>query len=282
MRFKKIIASFSLPLIATPIASVVSCAKELPLDKDHKTQWDSSIHLDPKNKRIKNFVFKAVVVDHSDGDTITVRALEKKPQARIEEGGTYKLRLAGIDTPEKNVSGNEADKIELFWAKKASKFAEDTLKDNQVVYVFATGHDSFNRTTGDVFFSYTNNKPDSLADVDKSYSVEITKAGWTLPFNANSGLGIKIKSYQTLEWYTFRMLGMALKFAYDNQKGFFAVEKGQPRKSIEEFANIYKLKPIGTNYINFWAYQKNARKEIDNVFNIDNDGKVYTPDDQYK
>ncbi|QBF34658.1 hypothetical protein EG856_01840 [Mycoplasmopsis phocirhinis] len=282
MKIKKLILPLSLILMPLPIALSAACQSDLPLDKNHKTEWNSSIHLDSTNKRIKNYVFRAQISNHFDGDTVEVLALEDKPIAGIENNHKYRLRIAGIDTPEKNVGGNPANETEYKWALKASEFAENTLKLNQIVYVFATGLDSFKRITADVFFNYDIDKPNSLDEVDKSYSVEITKAGWTLPFNANNGLGIRIKSPYTLEWYTFRMLGMALKFAYDNQKGFFAVNKGEKRKSIQEFAKIYQLKPINNNYINFWAYQKNARNEIDNVFNIENDENVYTPDDEYK
>lgn len=237
------------------------------------------IHLDKDNKKVKLSVFKARVVGHSDGDTITVQALEDKAKIKIVKNTNYKLRLSGIDTPEKNVSGTDAVDPELYWAKKASQFAKDELKTNKIVYVYFDGKDTYNRVTADVFYNKTKDNIDSIDDAVSSYSVEITKAGLTLPYEtAKESIGIKITNSHSLQYYTYYSLGLALKYAYENQKGFFEKPWYKFRKTPDDFEKIYMLKPIGAAWRSFWYKEADATTNPNNVFSYAD--ATYNPENQ--
>ncbi|SPP64734.1 thermonuclease family protein [Nitrospira lenta] len=76
--------------------------------------------------------FAGRVVGVIDGDTIDV----------LHDGQTERIRLNGIDTPEKGQD----------YGRRAKQFAEDFLA-KQEVRVLAHGADKYGRTIGDVFLS---------------------------------------------------------------------------------------------------------------------------------
>ena len=79
-------------------------------------------------------VWQGVVTHVSDGDTLWVRPL-------VGAGPSHKLRLYGIDAPERCQA----------WGAQA-RLALHTLLWSQVVQVQSLGHDSYGRTLARVFF----------------------------------------------------------------------------------------------------------------------------------
>ncbi|MBU4690636.1 thermonuclease family protein [Mycoplasma sp. ES3157-GEN-MYC] len=278
MNFKRLLVSSALPLTGCLTTLSASCSQKISDEKieqqfnelmKEKGNWE--IKLDKNNSFVNKNIFKARVTQHADGDTIQVLALENNDKHSITTGKQYKIRLAGIDTPEKNVGGTDSDPEEMFWAVKASKFCEKVLKDNQIVYIYATGKDTYGRITADVFFSYDNNQPNSVEEAKHSYSVEITRAGWTLPYLTNPSDLVTLIDKGTLQSYTFYSLGLALKSAYDNKRGFFYTQSLFKKKPTD-FSNIYKIKKLGESWRPFWK-----DSGVRNVFQYENYDSVYKP-----
>lgn len=91
-----------------------------------------------------------------------------------------------------------------------------------------------------------------------SYSVEITRAGLTLPYEQDKS---KINTYYRiyeygLIWYTYNALGLALKDAYENGRGFYSGWLWW-RKTPADFSEVYKIKPLGNAWKPFWYKEKN-------------------------
>lgn len=243
-----------------------SCTNTKLYNKNVKVKgegkWD--IKLDKNSEFVKSKVFKAKIVGHSDGDTFTVEALEKVLSNSINVGDHIKLRLAGIDTPEKAVGSQKAVNPELHWAKKASAFAEKTLPIGKVVHVFFGTKDGFSRLTADVFFKKDGTEAANYWDADTSYCVEITKAGLTLPHASNAQ---KATEADSIEYYTYYPIALALKYAYDNKKGFFGSGflgffSG---KHPKDFEKIYMLKP-NTSWKLFWPYDEDSFTNPDYIW----------------
>ncbi|WP_029608798.1 thermonuclease family protein [Mycoplasma simbae] len=274
MKFKHL--SMPLALSLAPASALVSASCGVN-NRDLTANWD--IELNPQIKSVQNSVFKAQISGHADGDTVEFIALESKPKIGIEEGQTYRLRIHGIDTPEKAVGGVPAGENEQFWARKASDFASEQLKDRQIIYVFSSGdRDAYKRVVGDVFY-----KPGTdvgqINEPMRSYGVEITRAGWTLPYTGDANKLIASMSIPyTLEYYTYYMLGVALKAAYDNKRGFYG--SGWLRKSPYDFAKIYQKKPIGSSWLPFWAYDSESYTNSKYVFYYGE--RVYKADGHYE
>lgn len=85
--------------------------------------------------------FQAKVIGVSDGDTITV----------LKEGVPLKLRLNGIDCPEKSQD----------FGQKAKDFTSELVFSKQVL-VFARGKDRYKRTIAEVYLSGGENLSDLL------------------------------------------------------------------------------------------------------------------------
>ncbi|MCU9935974.1 hypothetical protein NWP96_02305 [Mycoplasmopsis cynos] len=90
----------------TPINTDVSNFKALNFDFEN----------DPN---LRDLYFKAKVKDVSDGDTVTVISLEDKQLANnvsVKKNEEYRVRLSGIDTPEKGLGGKKGiRKSSSFW-----------------------------------------------------------------------------------------------------------------------------------------------------------------------
>ncbi|BAP00976.1 hypothelical protein [Mycoplasmopsis californica HAZ160_1] len=231
-----------------------------------KTYWD--FRFDTSKTETTSRLVKAEITRHKDGDTFDVEISEDKGD--FKKGQEITIRLAGIDTPEKSVDGRIPDPNELKWGEKASKFGKDTLPLGKPVYLFVGEKDGFGRTTADIFFNPKIDKLPTDANGQKihpltldmplsSYSVEITRAGLTLPYEQDKS---KINTYYRiyeygLIWYTYNALGLALKDAYENGRGFYSGWLWW-RKTPADFSKVYKIKPLGNAWKPFWYKEKKS------------------------
>ncbi|WAM04040.1 hypothetical protein ONA22_00095 [Mycoplasmopsis cynos] len=88
--------------------------------------------------------------------------------------------MSGIDTPEKGLGGKKGirknHRLLNMLLLYTTKFAEEILGKkfaNDVVVGFASGKDTYERITADIFFG---------EKYKYSYNAEIVRAGHTLPF----------------------------------------------------------------------------------------------------
>ncbi|WP_406616937.1 thermonuclease family protein [Mycoplasmopsis adleri] len=248
---KKILLG-SLVGIVAPIASVATISCNKFEDGPKIVELDTRIILDPE--KVSDEMVRARILKGADGDTVTVTPLEDNGSAGIHANQPVKVRIAGIDTPEKAVGDGanvrKASKQELQFALQSSAYAEKTLKNGKEVYLFLTSggtKDTFGRITADIFFSYEKDKVSKITDVDRSYSVEILKAGYTLP------LGREISAMRHpihLQYWTYYLMALALKYARDNNQGFFSQwsirHASNPYEKISKTA--YLIKPIGEGW----------------------------------
>lgn len=159
-------------------------------------------------------------------------------------GETNKVRIDGIDTPEKKVGSKDASPWEYSFADASSRFAKSTLVPGTKVRLFMTGKDAFGRWTADIFFG------------DKfqySYATEITRHGFTLPMNGIESL-IKIKNPHSLEHYTAIWLADAMNDAWTKRRGFFKIF----HKPWAISRDVYKIKP-NTGY---QIYMKDSHNSV--------------------
>ncbi|VEU75479.1 Uncharacterised protein [Mycoplasmopsis maculosa] len=254
MKFKKIL-SWSVPMSVAIMSSLSAISCEKP------EEFNPKVVLDKNHVLVQKNVSKFKVVGGADGDTVYLEALEDNNERGIRTGDKNKIRLSGIDTPEKYVGLTRASDKEYKYALMSSEFASKTLKNNKIVYAYITEKDSFGRWVGDVFYSETNDKPEKIEDVDRSYSVQITRAGLTLPYDINPIPNMDLQKIEgTLQWYVWRLLGVALLNANYYNDGFFA-EYSTP---YDVSKNVYEIKKFGT------AFESFTKKVDINVFNNPN------------
>ncbi|TKA59334.1 hypothetical protein MBOVa_2110 [Mycoplasmopsis bovis 8790] len=206
-----------------------------------------NIHWD----KLKAKYFDAEIVSWSDGDTPVVKVTNVDPSnTNAKKGAETKIRISGIDTPEKFVGGIKSKELEHNYAKISSKFAEEAIPKGSKVRVYADSSDAYGRLVGDLFFG---------ENYKYLYSVEITRSGLTLPYYDDITRALNfVKDPIYWEHYALLRLAEALEYAKTNKKGFF-----------KTFAlpywiqsNIYKMKPNGK-----WTLldKKSAR----NLYNIE-------------
>ncbi|WP_027334887.1 thermonuclease family protein [Mycoplasmopsis felifaucium] len=267
MNKKLLLGSLVLSASFLPVVSAACVTKQIN-DGPKIVELDTRINLNVE--KVAPYMFKAVVVSGADGDTVTVRALEANEKNGIAEGIQNKIRIAGIDTPEKAVGGKIASKQEQHFSTQSSDFASKTLFNGKEVYVFLTlggKSDTFGRFTGDIFYSNEKNQLSSIADVNRSYSVEIIKAGLTLPLDqGGQNLPNMVYSNTAAHW-TYYLMGLALKYAKDNKIGFFGerpmTTSYNPYEKLAYTA--YKIKPIGEGWRSF-AFEGAGNPDIQTVY----------------
>ncbi|WP_406614857.1 thermonuclease family protein [Mycoplasmopsis hyopharyngis] len=169
-----LLAASSLAIIPT-ISSSCNEFKNVVGPIKANYELDTRIKLDTEDELFKKRAFKAKVTDNSDGDTVTVEALEDRTEQKIEKGKEYKIRLSGIDTPEKAVGGVKSEKREYTYALMSSDFCIKTLSVGKEVIVFADEKDSFGRTVGDVFFDPTEIKNEEIENAAKPKKDQLEK-----------------------------------------------------------------------------------------------------------
>ncbi|QGZ97338.1 hypothetical protein GE118_00790 [Mycoplasma sp. NEAQ87857] len=202
----------------------------------------------------------AKLVDVSDGDTFSFVPIENKTAAEISFKTTdqaRKIRLSGIDTPEKAVgSGNKAtlsNPFEYSFALMSTHFAERLFKikdlfkwtetsENEKAFPivrigFITGKDTYERVTADVFFGQ---------NFEYSYNTEIVRAGYTLPLQ-NSSWEVNQNIPFTYENLIYPKIKEALNEAIEKHSGFFHYFDNP----IYISTYVYDAKP-NNNYSAFW------------------------------
>ncbi|UUD34942.1 thermonuclease family protein [Mycoplasmopsis caviae] len=225
MKIKKIL-TIGTPLIAglTALTTISGACSKL----DYRIKFDLN-----KEKNKQNLI-PVKIADISDGDTVVAEILDDSFKQYIKhgKGSKVKVRIFGIDTPEKAVSGTKSDTEENSWAEKASKFCAKTLKVGETYLLFYHGEDTYDRLVGDIFY-----KEKPTDEKYLSYAVEITRAGWTLPHVSDTDIKLINVKY-TLPYYTLLQIAYAMEEASHNRVGAF-----KKFKYPERFAKIYKLKP---------------------------------------
>ncbi|MGV2392865.1 UNVERIFIED_CONTAM: hypothetical protein O8I53_07735 [Campylobacter lari] len=99
---------------------------------------NTKVVLDNTLPLVNQSLVKAQIIDGADGDTVKVKILEvpstftKYPNLKINSE-EYKVRLAGIDTPEKNVGGTDSTPYEHKFAEMSSAFAASKLANGKIV-----------------------------------------------------------------------------------------------------------------------------------------------------
>ncbi|AMD81237.1 hypothetical protein AXW82_01580 [Mycoplasmopsis canis PG 14] len=177
-----------------------------------------------ENETIKKASFRAKIESVSDGDTFSIIALESKTLkggVTIEEGKSYKVRLSGIDTPEKGVGNGSkyvsASPFEYSFAIHATNFAKKVIDNekykNDVMIGFVSGKDSYDRITADVFFG---------ENYKYSYISEIVRSGHTLPYSNDIWkLKLQEKDTTSYEYNLYPFIADAFEEAIKNNRGLF-------------------------------------------------------------
>ncbi|ADE19959.1 thermonuclease family protein [Mycoplasma crocodyli] len=146
------------------------------------------------------------------GDNEISRLFYKQNEAELKKG--KKIRVLGIDTPEKALPGNiEIKPIELVWAQAASKFGEVTILPNQKVRVMTDGQPSYDRLVGSIYFG---------DKFEYEYSTEIVRAGYTLP-NGSEALKATLDGEDLPSYYQSYGIVLAYKEAKKKQNGFWKI-----------------------------------------------------------
>ncbi|WP_436358784.1 thermonuclease family protein [Mycoplasma sp. 480] len=241
---KKIIKATSLvvfPYIAIPF--VVSC------NNNEAKYFKESTDLPPFEK------LNAKIVKWKDGDT---PVLDFGDNQTIE--GQQSIRVAGIDTPEKNLGkDHKIDDFEKSWAEKASKFGENTLPPGtEVTFIYGSKVTrSYERVVGWIFYKQNN--------IWKDYSVEIIREGLTLP-NIKKAWDVSFKT--NVEYYEGIKMWNAFYNAIENHRNFY--QNINSESELYEFAQkVYKSRGVP-------QYQAFLKSTEDNVLsrhktNVDNE-----------
>ncbi|VEU74480.1 Uncharacterised protein [Mycoplasmopsis citelli] len=197
---------------------------------------------------IKNTYFDGVIANEADGDTYTIMVTDNHNNNSVKIGDRVKVRLSGIDTPEKAVDKQQASAFEQSFALLSSKFVSQLMNNklNNGIKVgdklrvgFSSGIDTFLRTLGDVFFG------------DKyqySYNLSIVSEGYTLPYINNAGWQNNINVQNTYENILYPQIYKQFNKAISDEKGFF--ELFNSPNDVQNF--VYLKKPNG-KWTPFWS-----------------------------
>ncbi|WP_029906512.1 thermonuclease family protein [Mycoplasmopsis opalescens] len=216
--------------------------------------------------------YDAEVLNISDGDTTTVKINDarlandnkkltgsdgKTYESQYENGATVKVRLAGIDTPEKAVDSEQASVFEKQYAQMSSSFNESNFKKGDKVRIFMTskgsGKDSFGRVTADVFFG---------EEYQYSYNVEIVRKGLTLPYVKKTDVGANINKNSPYHYILLPMRDAFME-AMTSREGFY--KNFSSAHAVSN--NVYRIKP-NTDYQYIGAKNSFAPSELNTVDSI--------------
>ncbi|UUD35941.1 thermonuclease family protein [Mycoplasmopsis citelli] len=198
--------------------------------------------------KIKEFYFDGELAAEADGDTFSVKVTNNNNLSGINNGDIIRVRLSGIDTPEKasgrTLSSPFENSFAIISSKFASKLMKTKLKNNLNVgqklrVAFINGKDAFGRTLGDVFFG---------ENYEYSYNLSITSQGYTLPYLSGTEWQNGIKEKNTYESIIFPLMYKYFNKAIINKKGFFQFFDSP--SDAERF--IYLVKP-NVAWRPFWS-----------------------------
>ncbi|MEJ1834827.1 hypothetical protein ABC565_03195 [Mycoplasmopsis synoviae] len=222
----------------------LSINKQNVVNPDLKTKLESITSVDTSKFQKVNIdwvkqegnYFDAKIVSQQDGDTFTVQPVKATAASSIPLTTDQKItiRLKGIDTPEKAV-GKKSDSIvaspfEYDFAYMSTNFGKAALVDpNKTVRVaFTEGLDAFGRMVGDIFFG---------DDFQYSYSVEITRAGYTLPYG-DDGWKAQLNNPNSYSSLVYQKISDAMYQAQSEKVGYYHYFKNFEDIQI----NVYRLK----------------------------------------
>jgi micrococcal nuclease len=116
---------------------------------------------------VRMYEYKAVVEDAIDGDTIDV-----KVDLGFSIFKKARLRLNGIDTPETSRCSKKQERA----GELVSKFVEDILFDNKLVYITTHKKGSFGRYLADVY----------IPNLDKSFNQFLYDEGYAIKYGRHT------------------------------------------------------------------------------------------------
>lgn len=191
-------------------------------DIDFGPEHFVSTNLNFQEPELEQKSFKASIKSASDGDTFEVIANETKSiggKISVQKGQSYRIRLMGIDTPEKGITKPQgyvkAAPFEYAFALRSSEFAEKVKKQygNDILVAFVDGKDAFGRVTAEIMFG---------PEYKYSYNSEILRAGLTLPLaNDTWETEFILKNKSSFIYRLYPEMYKAAKYAQENQKGFY-------------------------------------------------------------
>ncbi|WGI36763.1 thermonuclease family protein [Mesomycoplasma lagogenitalium] len=205
--------------------SVVSCQKE---DEKYLKESDQLPSYEGIIKHID-----ATIISWADGDTVTIDA----GTGQLVEG-RQRIRLVGIDTPEKGLNKDgvyvESEGEEKLMAEQATNFAKELLPaGTKVKFVFSGRRpaQSYERIVGWIFYE----DPQDSGKW-KNYSAEIIRQGLTAPNLAD--WKEKMSDISQVEYYEAIKLWNAFYEAWNNNRGMYKNAKNQ-QELISQFEKYY-------------------------------------------
>lgn len=115
------------------------------------------------------------VISVYDGDTLSV-AMPLEPKRADSPVYSFKVRLAGIDTPEMKPSLTEPNReLVISLAKRAKRFLEEETL-GKIMYIEISGEDKYGRLLGTLF-------RDTQSYEEKSINQEMIKGNYALPYD---------------------------------------------------------------------------------------------------
>ncbi|KKB26922.1 hypothetical protein MM26B8_01360 [Mycoplasmopsis meleagridis] len=190
------------------------------------TRFDKAIakKIDVNWDELVNSSALAEITRWADGDTVYFKVIQDFPldsplynefhDAFINQT-EFKLRIRGIDTPEKHVGTLTSSPFEYQYAELSSAFGETNFPAGTKIKVVFNGNaekDAFGRYLGDFFFG--NN-------FEYSYTVEIVNAGLTLPLYSEDDVKNAINQKRDSFHYSTIQLADAFNEAMINKRGFY-------------------------------------------------------------
>ncbi|UUM20009.1 MULTISPECIES: thermonuclease family protein [unclassified Mycoplasma] len=206
------------------------------------------VNIDWNAKEIDKKYFDAEIVADADGDTFVVKVTDKHNTEGFKVGDELRIRLSGIDTPEKAVSTKLASPFEQTFARISSKFASKLMKTKlsngteigkKLRVAFYSGRDSYDRALADVFFG---------DNYEYSYNLSIVAQGYTLPYVQDGNWENKITQKNTYENLLFPLIYTYFNKAIEEKKGFF--EFFNAPRDVQIF--VYRMKENG-QWRPFWS-----------------------------
>lgn len=205
---------------------------------DNETfEWDIDEVL-PNPEKVS--ILDATIIEWKDGDTVRVK-FDNPENGEAPITGEWNIRIALIDTPEKGllIDGVYKESVgkEKEYAERATEFGKKILPKGSKVKIAYDGKGSpaksYERIVGFVFFGKNGHYRD--------YSVEIIKAGLTLP-NPENYKNIASSNNSRVEHYELWKATRALEFARKNKTGIWEELKDDRSNTSQLLTEIYKMR----------------------------------------
>ena len=168
---------------------------------------------------------------------------------------TYDLRNVKFPDGSKLIS--DLATTEGFWGLKAGDFGRKEMPVGTRIRIATDGKKSYNRIVGSIFYG------DHL---DKNWSVEITKTGFTLPFIGDIGA---VTEPHNILWENGQAIADALNYAIKNKKGLFNFSQGKLPEHLKWLLTTHGTTAYGnllhdssgTSIYDYMKYRNPQRKQ---------------------